>query len=73
MILSDERILEEMDKGTIKVKPYEREFLCSNSYDVHLRTFSEVRGLATVLRTSILKVFAEDKVAANAEDTPAIV
>jgi dCTP deaminase len=36
MILSDERILEEMGKGTIKIKPYERECLGSNSYDVHL-------------------------------------
>jgi dCTP deaminase len=36
MILSDERILEEMEKGTIKIKPYERECLGSNSYDVHL-------------------------------------
>ena len=36
MILSDKRILEEMDKGTIKVVPYKRECLGSNSYDVHL-------------------------------------
>ena len=36
MILSDERILEEMEKGTIKIVPYERESLGSNSYDVHL-------------------------------------
>jgi dCTP deaminase len=36
MILSDSRILEEMDKGTIKVVPYNRECLGSNSYDVHL-------------------------------------
>ncbi|MDQ6814226.1 MAG: dCTP deaminase [Bacteroidota bacterium] len=36
MILSDERILEEMDKGTIKITPYDRESLGSNSYDVHL-------------------------------------
>ena len=36
MILSDERILEEMDKGTIKIEPYERESLGSNSYDIHL-------------------------------------
>jgi dCTP deaminase len=36
MILSDKRILEEMDKGTIKVVPYLRECLGSNSYDVHL-------------------------------------
>ncbi len=36
MILSDTRILEEMDKGTIKVEPYQRACLGSNSYDVHL-------------------------------------
>jgi dCTP deaminase len=36
MILSDKRILEEMEKGTIKVVPYSREDLGSNSYDVHL-------------------------------------
>ncbi|MDR0792936.1 MAG: dCTP deaminase [Chitinophagaceae bacterium] len=36
MILSDKRILEEMKKGTIKIEPYNRESLGSNSYDVHL-------------------------------------
>jgi dCTP deaminase len=36
MILSDKRILEEMDKQTIKIEPYKRECLGSNSYDVHL-------------------------------------
>ena len=36
MILSDTRILEEIDKGTIKIVPYDREHLGSNSYDVHL-------------------------------------
>lgn len=36
MILSDTRILEEIGKGTIKVDPYSRECLGSNSYDVHL-------------------------------------
>jgi dCTP deaminase len=36
MILSDSRILEEIEKGTIKVEPYNRECLGSNSYDVHL-------------------------------------
>ncbi|MEO5683026.1 MAG: dCTP deaminase [Chitinophagaceae bacterium] len=36
MILSDTRILEEIGKGTIKVEPYDRECLGSNSYDVHL-------------------------------------
>ena len=36
MILSDKRILEEIEKGTIKIEPYNREDLGSNSYDVHL-------------------------------------
>ena len=36
MILSDKRILEEIKKGTIILKPYDRECLGSNSYDVHL-------------------------------------
>jgi dCTP deaminase len=36
MILTDSRILEEMAKGTIKIEPYNREDLGSNSYDVHL-------------------------------------
>lgn len=36
MILSDKRILEEMEKGSIKITPYKRDCLGSNSYDVHL-------------------------------------
>ena len=36
MILSDLRILEEIEKGTILIRPYDRSFLGSNSYDVHL-------------------------------------
>jgi dCTP deaminase len=36
MILSDTRILEEIEKQTIKIVPYSRECLGSNSYDVHL-------------------------------------
>jgi dCTP deaminase len=36
MILSDKKILDEMGKGTIKIEPYDRECLGSNSYDVHL-------------------------------------
>ena len=36
MILSDTRILEEIEKGTIKIMPYDRGDLGSNSYDVHL-------------------------------------
>lgn len=36
MILSDARILEEIEKGTIKISPYDRASLGSNSYDVRL-------------------------------------
>ena len=36
MILSDSRILEEMEKGTIIIEPFKRECLGTNSYDVHL-------------------------------------
>jgi dCTP deaminase len=36
MILSDKRILEEMEKGTIVIRPFQPEMLGSNSYDVHL-------------------------------------
>lgn len=36
MILSDKRILEEIEKKTIIIKPYNRDKLGSNSYDVHL-------------------------------------
>ena len=36
MILSDSRILEEIEKCTIIITPYDRKALGSNSYDVHL-------------------------------------
>ena len=36
MILSDQRILEEIEKGNIIIEPYSRQALGSNSYDVHL-------------------------------------
>ena len=36
MILSDKRILEEIEKGTIVIEPYDRKCLGTNSYDVHL-------------------------------------
>lgn len=36
MILSDKRILEEIEKRTIVITPYHRNQLGSNSYDVHL-------------------------------------
>ncbi len=36
MILSDKRILEEIDKGTILIEPFRPDCLGTNSYDVHL-------------------------------------
>jgi dCTP deaminase len=36
MILSDKKILEEIEKGTILIEPFRKECLGSNSYDVHL-------------------------------------
>jgi dCTP deaminase len=36
MILSDITILQEIEKGTIKIEPYHRSCLGTNSYDVHL-------------------------------------
>lgn len=36
MILSDKKILEEMERGTIVIRPFDRKHLGSNSYDVHL-------------------------------------
>jgi dCTP deaminase len=36
MILSDSRILEEIEKGSIVIEPFDRKNLGSNSYDVHL-------------------------------------
>jgi dCTP deaminase len=45
MILSDKRILEEIEKGNIIIEPYDRKYLGTNSYDVHLgkylATYSE--------------------------------
>lgn len=36
MILSDEEILKEIEKGNILIEPFKKECLGSNSYDVHL-------------------------------------
>jgi dCTP deaminase len=36
LILSDKRILEEIEKGTILIEPFRRDCLGTNSYDVHL-------------------------------------
>jgi dCTP deaminase len=42
MILSDKRILEEIEKGNILVEPFRPECLGTNSYDVHLGRFLAV-------------------------------
>ncbi len=39
MILSDKKILEEMKKGSIVVKPFDIENMGGNSYDVHLSKY----------------------------------
>ncbi|MCS6832632.1 MAG: dCTP deaminase, partial [Flammeovirgaceae bacterium] len=36
MILTDKQILAEIEKGTIKIEPFDIECLGTNSYDVHL-------------------------------------
>ena len=36
MILTDNEIIHHIEKGSIKIEPYRRECLGSNSYDVHL-------------------------------------
>ena len=36
MILTDQQILVEIEKGTIVIEPYDRSCLGTNSYDVHL-------------------------------------
>ncbi|MGO3108580.1 MAG: dCTP deaminase, partial [Sphingobacterium sp.] len=39
MILSDKRILEEIEKGSIIIEPFDRKCLGTNSYDVHLSKY----------------------------------
>jgi dCTP deaminase len=36
MILTDSKILQEIEKGTIRIEPYRKHCLGTNSYDVHL-------------------------------------
>lgn len=42
MILSDTRILEEIEAGSIIIEPFKRECLGTNSYDVHLGKYLAV-------------------------------
>ncbi|MBL4655144.1 MAG: dCTP deaminase [Bacteroidia bacterium] len=44
MILSDTRILEEIEKETIIIEPFRRECLGTNSYDVHLGKHLAIYG-----------------------------
>jgi dCTP deaminase len=56
MILTDAKILEQMEKGTIVITPFDRKFLGSNSYDVHLG-----KHLA-IYRSDILDARAENEI-----------
>ena len=42
MILSDIEILKEIEKGNILIEPYDRKYLGTNSYDVHLSKYLAV-------------------------------
>ena len=42
MILTDKRILEEIENGTIVIEPFKRSCLGTNSYDVHLGKYLAV-------------------------------
>jgi dCTP deaminase len=56
MILSDKRILEEIEQGSILIEPFRKDCLGTNSYDVHLG-----RYLATY-RDRILDARAHNKI-----------
>ena len=56
MILSDKRIMEEMEKGTIKIQPYNRKSLGSNSYDVHLGPVWPLTGNIFWMQKNIMKL-----------------
>ena len=56
MILTDQKILEAIGTGTIVISPFDRKFLGSNSYDVHL-----ARHLATY-RNDILDARVHNEV-----------
>lgn len=56
MILTDKRILEEIEKGSILIEPFRKDCLGTNSYDVHLG-----RYLATY-RDRVLDARAHNKI-----------
>ena len=57
MILSDKRILEEMEKGTIKVAPYKRICLGSTSYDVNLGKWLTIASAICNLKIAIQRIW----------------
>jgi len=48
MILTDKGILAEIEKGTILIEPYDREYLGTNSYDVHLSKYFATYDIHTL-------------------------
>ena len=65
MILSDTRILEEIEKKTIIIEPYNRDKLGSNSYDVHLGKYLAIYKdkflmPKNIMRLIILKYLKKD-------------
>lgn len=42
MILTDKKIIQEIEKGTILIEPYRKDCLGTNSYDVHLGRYLAV-------------------------------
>ena len=48
MILTDKGILAEIEKGTIVIEPYDREYLGTNSYDVHLSKYFATYDIHTL-------------------------
>jgi dCTP deaminase len=45
MILTDNQILKGLAEGTIVIEPYRREYLGTNSYDIHLSKYMTVYGI----------------------------
>jgi dCTP deaminase len=59
MILSDAKIREEMERGRIVIRPFRRENLGTNSYDVHLGPYLAVyrRGALDARRANPVREF----------------
>ncbi|MCX7605667.1 MAG: dCTP deaminase [Bacteroidia bacterium] len=61
MILSDSQILEALEQGTLRIEPFRREALGSNSYDVHLGPYLRVYASSVLdarhpMPSSLLKI-----------------